>query len=57
MRSDRRRKFMPFWKQDAVALLTVIIYLGLAFCVTQAWSILSDQVDDFANSVAQVDSR
>ena len=57
MRFDLRRKLMPFWKQDALALLTVIIYLGLAFWMTQAWSILSDQVDNFTNRVDHVDSR
>jgi hypothetical protein len=51
------RKLMPFWKQDAVALFSVILYLAFALCVIQAWSTLSDQADAFANKTAHVGKK
>jgi len=52
-----RPKVTPLWKQDAAALIAVIIYLALAFCVMQLWSILSDQANAFANNAMHMSGK
>jgi len=57
MRSNRGRKLVPFWKQDTAALIAVVVYLVLAFCVTQGWSFLSEQADILARGAGHISSR
>ncbi|MGC1610870.1 MAG: hypothetical protein WA801_14870 [Pseudolabrys sp.] len=57
MRSNLRRKLMAFWKQDAIALFAVILYLAFALCVTQVWNTLSNPADAFANTAAYVGGK
>jgi len=57
MRSNRGRKLVPFWKQDTAALIAVVVYLVLAFCVTQGWSFLSEQADVIATSARYINGR
>ncbi|MGC1973442.1 MAG: hypothetical protein WA712_19275 [Pseudolabrys sp.] len=57
MRSNLRRKLMAFWKQDAIALFAVILYLAFALCVTEVWNTLSNQADAFANTAAYVGGK
>ena len=57
MRSNPHHKLLPFWKQDVVALLAILVYLFVAILVRYAWSRLSDQANAFTSDVAHIGGR
>jgi hypothetical protein len=54
MQLDPRRKSIPFWKQDVVALFLILIYITSAFGAMQAWSFLSDRANAFVSNVEPI---
>ena len=54
MPRNRRPPELTCWKQDLLAALGVLIYLGLGLVVVQVWSDLSQHADAFAGAALTV---